>query len=1337
MKGRHLALLAFLLAFAASAGSQTLADYQFSTGHDASMWYTLDSTRNLLVDGSEYYRRSFVEEIGFTFPFADTSFSQFSVTLAGVLRLGGSRALTSSGYQGSPFHPTNVSKNCPKIVFFGCTGYASDSAYVHHQVFGDAPSRVLVVEFAMQTYNTASRHSLFRYQVQLFENGDIQIVYPSQTPTLLPNTTRQQGIAFSATDLWTVDQNHVATHLTAGTPATIPSGCWPDTNRYYRFELSNGACAMPTGLVASSIDTSSVTLTWGNPSYAQEFAVEYGTSMFAPGTGAGTAIPVYDTTTVIGGLQPNTQYHFYVRTVCSEGDTSNVAYLSVRTLDKAPVSDFPYFCNFEDSVENQGWFLPEGNLSTRWFIDTAVNNTSEGSYALYISQDSGRTNTGGDQWIGAYAYRDVNLTAGDWTVSFDWRAVGEWSTLSGNATIYNHFLRAFLVPSSVNFTAQTPPSFPNSPHSSAVPNGWIDLNPASHVFVGQNGWANFLSTVTVPTAGCYHLTFYWETDGYPPDVDRPAAIDNISIEGLSCARPRELTASVDGSEMMLNWQPGGSETLWMVRYDGGEVYVQDTFYLVTDLELNTLYTFSVYAVCGAYDTSLATVGTFRSALGAPVSTYPYVCDFEDSAMCRHWVLLNEGQPNGWHTGTAANNTPQGQRALYVSNDGGTSNAYSGADPATSYAYRELVLDASTYSCSFDWRCQGDDDFHFFRAFILPVASIPEAGTFPDAANHYSSVPSGWIDLNPTAHYMSGQSSWTTLTQSFTIADSGLYALLLMWENDNYTTQNPPAAVDNIRIALQTCPTPENLSADAMPTAVDLTWDAGDDAQIWLVEYGDTALTTYTPSYTAQGLTPNTEYTFRVSKLCISGDTSLAATLTVRTECNAIAALPYTCDFENYANGTGSNDLFIPCWYRVRNYSTFSPQVSQDFTPGNKCLYWNLTAGLLDDVYVVLPELAENIEVTYTELRFKAMKVDYLGLFEDPVLVVGVMSDPLSTATFSPVDTIVVSNDTGYVDYSVPMLAYVGSDQYVAIRGTVFAPINSSAICLLDDVELHELQYCRKPMSVAAAAGPDTIALSWTPGGDETQWLLSFADTALTTSQPSYVARNLVPDTEYVFFISAVCGAGDTSDALVAHFRTQPSPHQPPHDPDTVECLVPTNVGFYQDTPWSNHAYEFHFFWSGNAPAYQVRIINTYYDIQVRVDSVVTDTTFFFDAEGDAGLWTFEVRSLCNDTVSSDWSEIVEFDTPLCVGFGSPSGRVGVKLYPNPTNGTATLLLNGIKGKTVVSVVDIAGRGVIARTIDCDGETPVSLPLEGLAVGTYFVRISAQGDNIVRKLVVKP
>ena len=1333
MKTRNYVLLAFLLAFGASANGQMLADYQFSTGHDPSLWYTLDSTRNLLVDGSVYYRRSYIENIGFDFPFADTSYSQFSVTLAGVLRLGGTRALTTSGYQGSPFHPSNLNKNLPKIVFFGCSGYVSDSAYVHFQTFGTAPDRVLVVEYALQTYSSSTRQALFRYQLHLYENGDIEIVYPSRRPPLTPGQTRQQGIAASETDLWIVDDNHTATHYTSGQSATLIAGYWPDTNRYYRFDYPVNVCPTPQNLVSTGIDTSSVTLSWNNPAYTSTFVVEYATTTFAPGTGAGTMLTVNDTFATVTGLQAGTQYYFYVRSVCDIGDTSNAAFITASTLTAAPVSDFPYFCDFESADEREAWFTPGATQVPHWWFGTAANNTQPGLYGLYISKDSGATNTGGDDWIGAYAYRDFNLTAGDWQVNFDWRAYGDWRT-NGGTTSYYHFLRAFLAPSSATIYSSTPPNFPSSPHSTAVPAGWIDLNPQGVPFYGQTTWTSHSTVVTVPTSGCYHLVFYWETDGYDASTDLPAAIDNISLERIVCPQPQQLTATATEDEMLLSWHRGGSESLWVVRYGNVEAYVQDTFYLASDLDFNTEYIFEVAAVCGEGDTSLVTTGIFNTLAGGPVTTLPYFCDFEDSLASRQWILNGTGQTNRWYVGTAANNTPQGQHALYVSQDGGASNTYSGAAFNVSYAYRTIVLDAAHYACTFDWRCQGDDDFHFLRAFIVPANALPQAGSYPINNNHYSSVPTGWIDLNQQNHYMSGESNWTTHLGTFEVTDSGLYALMFMWENDDYTPQNPPAAVDNISIEPIYCPIPTGLDADPMQTMIDLTWVAGDDAQVWLVEYADTAVVTYIPSYTATGLTPNTEYVFSVKKLCYTGDTSLPATITVRTACLPITTLPYTYGFEDCAEGIGSGEEFVPCWNRLRNYSSFYPQVSSNGPGGGKSLYWNLTAGLLDDVIITLPELDESINATYTELRFKAVKIDYFNMMDDPVFVIGVMSDPTNESSFEAVDTVTVTGTGSYSSFSVPLLAYSGTGRFVAIRGIVNGDSYASAMSYLDDVELHELDYCHQPGALSFEPGIDTIAVNWTPGSNETQWTLAYGDTSVTTLQPNYVVRNLVADSEYLFSVIAVCGEDNVSEATMGSCRTLPRPLDPPDTNDIVVCPTVTGLYYTQEVPWADHAYEFTFHWNDSADVYEIHIENLNTPGLV-FNATTTSTSYFFDATGHSGEWIAAVRAVCNDSVWGEWSDTVMFTTPLCIGIDAMTEDARVTIYPNPANGPATLTLNSISGTAEVSVVDLNGRTVMTRTIE--GNTATStLPLKGLAAGTYFVRVSAQGLNTVRKLIVK-
>lgn len=1320
-----------MLTLAVSARCQTLADYQFSTGNDASRWYTLDSTRNILVTGSSYYLRSQLENIGFTFPFADTSYTTFSATLAGDLRLG-AVALTSGSTQGSPFHRLRANLNKPKINFFGCTGYASDSAYVRRQVFGSAPDRVLVVEFALQTYNTSSRAALFRYQVQLHENGDIQIVYPSQPPVRMPAPQRMQGLCVDSSDVLIVDSLHVVTHHTNGNSTYVAPGYWPDTNRYYRFNFPFNVCPAPQGLVAAQIDTTSVTLSWRNPNYINEFAVEYNDVMFIPGTGSGTALTTSDTAVTIQGLQRNHQYHFFVRPVCSEGDTGNAAYIAVRTATKSPVSDFPYLCDFESADERDNWFIAQGNINTQWYIDSAVNNTTGGAYALYISQDSGLTNTGGDQWIGAYAYRDLNLAAGDWSIAFDWRAYGDWTSTTSGQPQYFHFLRAFLVPSFINFTVQTPASFPASPHDSAVPSGWINLVPQSNALAGQTSWTTHQATVTVPASGCYHLVFYWETDGYPANIDSPAAIDNISVEHILCPQPRNLTATATQDEIQLNWQRGSNENQWMVRYGSNEVFVNDTFYLAAGLDFNTVYSFDVYSICGAGDTSFATSATVRTANLDPVGQLPYLCDFEDTVENRKWVMQNQGQTNAWHIGSAANATAGGSKALYISQDSGATNTYSGAAFSLAYAFRTFRFDIGDYLCTFDWRCVGDADFHFLRAFIVPQSTIPEAGTFPPSSNHYADVPQGWTDLIADSHTLSGQSSWTSQTATFSISDTGTYALLFMWENDQYTPSNPPAAVDNIVVEAYSCHIPSGLTASASQDYIDLVWVAGDDANSWLVQYADTTAIAYTPSYSALNLSPNSEYSFSVRALCYSGDTSLAATLTTRTSCLPISTLPYSCDFDDLAVGLGSGESFVPCWTRALNYAAHTPTISANVTPGNNYLYFNLVAGQQDTVCAALPALDDNIDAAYTELRFDAMRFNMLDMYEIPFLEVGVMDDPGNIYSFSPVDTMTIANDSTFTHYAIPLLSYSGSGKYVAFRCIVSGTNFAFAACLIDNVELHEVLVCRAPQAVTAAVAADSITLQWTPGGNEQTWIVSYSDTILSTAEPRYVARGLEPNTEYQFAIASVCSFGDTSSALVARLRTDSVVVTPPAD--TV-CQTPTAVSYYQDSPWADNAYKFHFRWTGTAPLYRVAITNQSSGTEHLFE--VSDTTYYFDAEGAAGIWTMCVRALCDETNISLWSDTIEFDTPLCVGVGASADAGGsITLYPNPSSGSATLTLERLRGRVEISIVDLWGRVVMRKEVNCGvGDLKEEL-IRGLASGTYYVRISSPTLTAIRKLIVK-
>ena len=221
----------------------SLSNYTFTTGTDASRWYNVTNTTNIMDGGTTTgdYAYSSVKEIGFTFPFGGTDYTQFSVNADGNLRLG--PTVTGTGAYGVPFASTSANDNSPKINGFGFDGYFDISNYgnyVHKQVFGDEPNRVLVVEFYESPYSDYDPNYYRRYpwkwQVQLSENGIVQIVYASTAPASY-GIDNQVGLCVNVNDGWTVSTTtHQATHFTNGTSTqNAGASSWPGINRWYRF----------------------------------------------------------------------------------------------------------------------------------------------------------------------------------------------------------------------------------------------------------------------------------------------------------------------------------------------------------------------------------------------------------------------------------------------------------------------------------------------------------------------------------------------------------------------------------------------------------------------------------------------------------------------------------------------------------------------------------------------------------------------------------------------------------------------------------------------------------------------------------------------------------------------------------------------------------------------------------------------------------------------------------------------------------------------------------------------------------------------------------------------
>ena len=594
---------------------------------------------------------------------------------------------------------------------------------------------------------------------------------------------------------------------------------------------------------------------------------------------------------------------------------------------------------------------------------------------------------------------------------------------------------------------------------------------------------------------------------------------------VSCPPPTALT--VDGvttSDISLHWTPGYQEAEWYLSIGDSLIgSVTDTSYTISDLNANTVYTIYLRAVCGADDSSVVVSTHTRTLPGEPVSEFPYTCGFEDAEENAGWVLENGTQPNAWYIGTAVNNG--GTQSLYVSNNNGTSNAYDNSTASHVYAYRYINFsDTGAYAFSFDWRCEGESHYYdYLRAWLVPASVIHEAGDGTTYNYSTLAVP-GSIDLvgaNSNGQYTLAQTSnFTTHAGEFRISTPGTYKLVFLWSNDGSGGSNPPAAVDNVFINVNSCPAPYNLTVDYVSSdSITVSWTAGGEESGWLVSLnGGTPESVSATTYTFENLSANTTYNITVQADCGGEDVSIPASVSTRTACGTMS-LPLNEDFNSYASSS-----YPSCWTRVMSgsypYVTTSYGVSIQFA-GTAAVIAPYIAAPLNQMLVsfdLRKEGSSSGQMTF-------------GYTSDPVaasdMVVLQTIDPATTATYYhyeydlSLDTNLTNLDPDSVYYLVWRQSSTATNWYY----------------WLDNVLVEQVNPCTKPDNfVVNGAIADSVVAQWTEMGEATAWQLFVgpvgatpdADSAIDVSATSYVFTNLAGGVAYDMYVRSDCG-GDYSN----------------------------------------------------------------------------------------------------------------------------------------------------------------------------------------------------------------
>ena len=309
------------------------------------------------------------------------------------------------------------------------------------------------------------------------------------------------------------------------------------------------------------------------------------------------------------------------------------------------------------------------------------------------------------------------------------------------------------------------------------------------------------------------------------------SIDDISITAAtSCASPINLTTgTVTQNSAVLGW------TAPALSPAGGYDYYYSTTNTVptatttpsgnvsglsvtqSSLLSNTTYYWWIRSHCSDSDLGNWISGGIFTTNQIP-ATLEYTDGFEGT---NSWSFVNGSATNKWYVGTATSNG--GTKSLYISNDNSTSNLYTVGSPGSVYAYRDITIPAAstTIKLSFDYKVVGENGYDMFRVWLVPASYTPISSTTNTPS--VITASSGRIQVGGNFQAQNSYISYVNNSVDVSSFAGQTMRLIFEWQNDNLYGTNPPAAIDNINLALpgpNTTISPNTLTGFAATTASD-------------------------------------------------------------------------------------------------------------------------------------------------------------------------------------------------------------------------------------------------------------------------------------------------------------------------------------------------------------------------------------------------------------------------------------------------------------------------------------------------------------------------------------
>ncbi len=113
--------------------------------------------------------------------------------------------------------------------------------------------------------------------------------------------------------------------------------------------------------------------------------------------------------------------------------------------------------------------------------------------------------------------------------------------------------------------------------------------------------------------------------------------------------------------------------------------------------------------------------------------------------------------------------------------------------------------------------------------------------------------------------------------------------------------------------------------------------------------------------------------------------------------------------------------------------------------------------------------------------------------------------------------------------------------------------------------------------------------------------------------------------------------------------------------------------------------------------------------------------------------TYSLTNICGTASASMTINILTAAQCATVGVNNTQGLIGIRIYPNPTDGLFNIEMPKLSANAIVTITDIFGKVIETRMIDA-GISITSFDLSSLSAGNYLIKITS-GDQTFRDKIV--